>query len=187
MNLRNVPLVLSLLIVMFMLGLLTGFFISPEYQQQMYAKADMNLGIADRYVDLRYINAMIAHHRGAILLAQQIGQKSKRTELLSLSQAIQADEPKAIDELYGWKKSWFNDNRPVLVPVVAQLGPADDTVDLRFLNALISHHEAGLIMTKEIRTKSSRKEVLDNADAVETFLTKSLVTLRDWRKQWYNL
>jgi hypothetical protein len=35
--------------------------------------------------------------------------------------------------------------------------------------------------------KSSRKEVLDNADAVENFLKTTLVALKEWRKAWYNV
>jgi hypothetical protein len=42
-------------------------------------------------------------------------------------------------------------------------------------------------MTKEIRLKSSRNAVLDNADAVEAFLGGGLVMLRNWRGEWYNL
>lgn len=55
------------------------------------------------------------------------------------------------------------------------------------MNALIAHHEAGILMTEEIRTKSSRAEVLNNADAVENFLKTTLVTLKGWRKAWYNI
>jgi uncharacterized protein (DUF305 family) len=61
------------------------------------------------------------------------------------------------------------------------------TFDLRFLNALIAHHENGIVMTQEVRAKSSRAEVLDNADAVEAFLKKTGVMLREWRKAWYNI
>ena len=180
-------LVISIVIVSFVLGLLGGYFVSPTYQQTMYDKQSMGLGTADRFVDLRYINQMAAHHRGAILLAEQIQDKTTRTELKELSEAIRTGEPKLIDELYGWKREWYKDTRTVKDPVVAKLGPADDKVDLRFLNAVIAHHEAGIEMTKEVRTKSSRAEVLNNADEVESFLSGSLITLKTWRKDWFNV
>jgi uncharacterized protein (DUF305 family) len=183
----STALVVSIVIVSFVLGLLGGYFISPSYQQTMYDKQTMGLGTADRFVDLRYINAMAAHHKGAILLAEQIETKTNRQGLKELSAAIKVGEPKLIDELYGWKRQWYKDSRKVKDPVVAQLGPADETVDLRFLNALIAHHEAGILMTKEIRTKSSRAEVLNNADDVENFLAGSLITLKGWRKEWFNV
>lgn len=183
----SLPLVISLTIISLIVGLAGGYYISPTYQQTMFIKENMGLGQADRFVDLRYINQMAAHHKGAILLANQILDKTQRQELKTLATDIQKGEPQLIEELYQWKKDWYNDNRKVADPIVAHLGQADEKVDLRFLNALIAHHEAGIEMAREIRTKSSRKEVLDNADAVEHFLKDSLTTLQSWREQWFNI
>jgi hypothetical protein len=186
---KNISMLLatSLMIVMFIIGLAAGYFISPEYQSKMYTKDTMDLGQADRFVDLRYINAMIAHHRGAILLAQQIQNKSQHEEIKNLVPEILTNEPKAIAELYQWKKDWFKDTRTIRDPIVANLGSSDEKIDLRFLNALISHHQTGIVMTKEVRLKSSRKEILDNADAVETFLSNGVSMLKDLRNQWYGI
>lgn len=188
MTKTNFALAISLMIVTFMLGLVGGYFVSPTYQQNMYIKSEgMGLGKADRYVDLRYVNAMIAHHNGAILLANQISDKTERADIKHLTAEIQVGEPKAIAELYQWKKSWYNDVSQVENPLVANLGTKDEKTDLRFLNALIAHHQSGIEMTKEIRAKSSRKEVLDNADAVEAFLTNGVVMLKGWRKDLYGV
>jgi len=187
MNKLSVPLTLSLMIVSLVVGLAAGYYVSPSYQQTMYAKEEMGLGRADRFVDLRYINQMAAHHRGAILLADQFATKTNRTELRELAKAIQTGEPKLIEELYQWKKDWYQDSRKVLDPKVANLGGSDEKVDLRFLNALIAHHEDGVRMTQEIRRKSSRTEILNNADAVEAFLSGSITTLEGWREQWFNV
>lgn len=175
----------SLLVVGFILGMGAGYALTPQYQETMYSKS-MDFGTADRLVDLRYVNAMIAHHRGAMLLAKQ-AEQSTRPEILSLAAAIQKDEPKLIDELYQWKREWYRDARKVKDPLSVRIGAYDEKLDLRFLNALIAHHEAGISMTQEIRTKSSRTEVLNNADAVENFLKTTLVTLKEWRNAWYNI
>jgi uncharacterized protein (DUF305 family) len=153
----------------------------------MYDKTTMDLGRADRTLDLRYINAMIAHHRGAMLLAEQASTKTQRQEMKDLSAKILNDEPGAISELYAWKKDWYGDNKRVRDPIVSNLGNYDDKFDLRFLNALIAHHEAGLLMTKDIKVKSSRTEILNNADAVDTFLTTTLKVFKDWRMEWYKI
>ncbi len=183
----SLPLTISLVIVASIIGLTAGYFFAPAYQLTMYEESEMGLGQADRFVDLRYLNQMMAHHRGAILLAEQIADTTQREELRGLSTAIREGEPKLIVELQEWKRLWYRDTRVVADPQVAQLGPADANQDLRFLNALIAHHSAGIVMTKEIRTKSSNPEVLDNADAVEAFLTTSLVQLKEWRSSWYGV
>ncbi|MCX6807857.1 MAG: DUF305 domain-containing protein [Patescibacteria group bacterium] len=180
-------LAISLMIIAAIIGLAAGYYISPEYRQSMYVKEEMNLGKADRFVDLRYINKMIAHHRGAILLAEKIADIAQHSEIKDLAVEIQKNEPMLIKELYDWKKTWYKDNRKISDPIVANFGSADEKVDLRFLNALIAHHEAGIEMTKEIRTKSNRKEILDNADAVENFLSNGLIMLKSWREKWFSV
>lgn len=182
----SIYLACALAIITGLLGVGFGYYLTPQYTLTMYDKTSMDLGRADRWLDLRYVNAMIAHHRGAMLLAEQ-AKKSKRPEVQTLATAILAGEPTAIAELYAWKKSWFNDSRKVLDPVVANIGTYDEKFDLRFLNALIAHHQNGIVMTKDVRLKSSRTEVLNNADAVETFLNGGLDMLKGWRKDWYNL
>lgn len=85
------------------------------------------------------------------------------------------------------EKSWYNDTKKVKDPIVANLGSSDDKSDLRFLNAIIAHHEQGIMMTKETRIKSTRNEILNNADAVELFLSGGLKTLKELRQTWYNI
>lgn len=183
----STTLAISLMIVTSVLGWVAGYASTADYKVGMYDKTTMDLGRPDRTLDLRYINAMIAHHRGAMLLAKQASTQTQRQEMKDLSVMILRDEPKAIAELYTWKKDWYGDTKQVKDPIVSNLGTYDEKFDLRFLNALIAHHEAGLLMTKEIKTKSSRTEILNNADAVDTFLTTTLKLFKDWRTQWYNI
>lgn len=177
----------GLVVVGTVLGIGFGYYLTPEYQVSMYERNNMSLGQVDRTFDLRYINAMIAHHRGAMLLAEQLLTNSSRPEMKELAQNILKDEPVAIAELYAWKKSWYGDTRSVRDPIVANLGPSDDKFDLRFLNAIIAHHEAGILMTEETRQKTSRAEILNNADAVEVFLANGITILKGLRSEWYNI
>ncbi|MBP9750199.1 MAG: DUF305 domain-containing protein [Candidatus Pacebacteria bacterium] len=177
-------LILSLMLVSGVVGFGAGYSFTPEYRLSMYDVAGMDLGRADRWVDLRYVNAMIAHHRAAMQLAEQ-AVSSERPEVRELSQSILSEEPTAIAELYSYKEDWYGDARTVRDPVAVRLGEYDETFDLRFLNALIAHHEEGLRMTTDIRAKTSRATVLDNANKVDAFLTSTLVTLKSWRTTWY--
>jgi len=183
----SIYLTVSLVVVAMIIGMVVGYYISPTYQMTMFTDSEMGLGKADRFVDLRYINKMIAHHRGAIFLADQVIEKSNRKEIKLLAEEIRTNEPKLIKELYDWKKEWYLDTKVVSDPTVINIGEKDDKTDLRFLNALITHHVDGIEMTKEIKTKSSRNEILDNAEAVETFLSTSILTLKTWRESWYKI
>ncbi|MCW1949231.1 MAG: DUF305 domain-containing protein [Candidatus Shapirobacteria bacterium] len=175
-------LVAATAVIFLTIGIGVGYWLTPEYKLSMYDKS-MNLGQADRWFDLRYINGMIAHHRGAMLLAEQAAQKSQDEKIKTLAETILKDEPKAIEELYNWKKDWYGDNRKVKDPLKVNLGEYDDNFDLRFLNGLIFHHQEGVKMTKETRLKSSRAEILNNANKVEDFLNEGIKMLTEWRNE----
>ena len=183
----SIALSFSLAVIMLMLGVGIGYAFTPDYQSTMFSKETMDLGEADFFLDRRYLDAMISHHQGAMVLAEQALEKSQREEIKLLAKEILANEPIAIAELYAQKKDWYRDGRPAPRPTRVNLGASDNNFDLRFLNALIAHHEAGLKMTAEIKTKSSRAAVLDNADAVTDFLSTSLENLKTWRQDWYKL
>lgn len=183
----SLPLSLSFIIVALITGISIGYLATPEYRQTMFSSARMDLGPADRWLDERYIDAMVAHHRGAMLMAEQAQKNGTRTEITKLATDILAGEPKLIAELYAWKKDWYGSERTVKDPLVPNFGASDTTFDLRFLNALIAHHEAGVAMTKEVRLKSSRSEILNNADAVEQFLSGGVTMLKGWRANWFNV
>ncbi|NTU96234.1 MAG: DUF305 domain-containing protein [Chlorobiaceae bacterium] len=181
----SLPLAIALMIVSCVIGIGAGYWLTPQYRLSMYDKNTMDLGAPDKWLDLRYLDAMISHHRGAMLLAHQASQ-SKKKEISALAVDILQNEPPAIRELYRWKKEWYGDSRIVPDPQVPRIGRYDRTFDLRFLNALIAHHENGIRMTREIRLKSSRSEILDNADSVELFLHNGIGMLSEWRTEWYH-
>lgn len=183
----NKYLFLSLTLVAFIIGTGLGYAISPAYSESQSNTHFETFGKADRFVDLRYLDAMIAHHKSAMELANQAKTHSKREEILGLAEIILKEEPIAINELYQWKKSFYGNTREIGASEVPNLGIYDENFDLRFLNALIAHHEEGITMAKDMQTKSTRNEILNNSDAVITFLTDGLTKLSAWREEWYGI
>jgi uncharacterized protein (DUF305 family) len=66
-----------------------------------------DLGAADDQFDLRFLNAMIPHHQGAVTMAQQALEKSDRPEVKKLAQDIVDSQQKEIDQMNQWKKAWY--------------------------------------------------------------------------------
>lgn len=178
-------LAVSFIIISIFVGISIGYSFTPEYSFSKYDKGGMDLGPADKWVDLRYINSMISHHRAAMLVAEKIS-ISEREEVRNISADILKNEPALIKELYQWKKDWYKDTKRVKDPTIPNLGSYNETFDLRFLNAIIAHHEAGVMMTEDISKKSSRNEILDNANIVGNFLMESGESLKKLRATWYN-
>lgn len=68
----------------------------------------MDLGPADAEFDLRFIDAMTPHHRGAVEMATAAKQKSKRPEIQKLAQEIITSQQTEITQMKQWRKAWYN-------------------------------------------------------------------------------
>ena len=78
---------------------------SSEQMQSM--KMNKDLGTADAQFDLRFINAMIPHHQGAVTMAEDALSKSKRPEIKQLAQEIVKAQEKEIDQMQQWRQAWY--------------------------------------------------------------------------------
>lgn len=67
----------------------------------------MDLGPAAADYDLRFIDAMIPHHEGALVMAQDLAQKAKRPELQKLAKDLLTSQQAEIDQMQQWQKSWY--------------------------------------------------------------------------------
>jgi uncharacterized protein (DUF305 family) len=78
-----------------------------EPEQAKAMRMDMDLGAADAKFDQRFLDAMIPHHEGAIVMAQDALAKSQRPEIQNLAKAIIADQQIEIDQMKQWQKTWY--------------------------------------------------------------------------------
>ncbi|MDZ4877987.1 MAG: hypothetical protein CLLPBCKN_007422 [Chroococcidiopsis cubana SAG 39.79] len=167
----------------------------------------MDLGPADAYYDLRFIDGMRLHHRGAIAMAKEAQLKSKRPEIKKLAGNIIIAQNREENELLRkWRQQWYpqaskepvaygGEGKPV-VPMTKQqqqsmsmmmdLGTADAQFDLRFMNAMIAHHEGAVMMAQDALQKSKRPEIKQLANEIVTSQQKEIAQMMQWRKAWYN-
>ncbi len=168
---------------------------------------NMDLGPAGAQYDLRFIDAMIPHHQGAIVMANEALKKSKRPEIKSLAQNIIKAQNREENELMRkWRKAWYPNAsaQPIawypemghamaMSPAQKQsmmmnmdLGAADQQFDLRFLNAMIPHHEGAIVMAKDALSKSKRPEIRQLATEIIASQQAEINEMKAWRKAWYN-
>jgi uncharacterized protein (DUF305 family) len=67
-----------------------------------------------------------------------------------------------------------------------ELGSADDQFDLRFINAMIPHHEGAIAMAKDALSKSTRSEIKQLANDIVSSQQTEIAQMQQWRKAWYN-
>lgn len=166
---------------------------------------NMDLAPADANYDLRFIDGMIPHHEGAVVMAKEALQKSKRPEIKKLANEIIKAQDKEIAELRQWRKAWYlkAPNEPqawhaemkhmmAMTPeqikamrMDMDLGKSDAEFDLRFINAMIPHHEGAVVMAKDALNKSKRSEIKKLAQAIISSQEAEIKLQEQWRQAWY--
>lgn len=173
------------------------------------AKADhamtMDLGPKDAEFDLRFIDGMILHHQGAIAMAEAVLQNSQRAEMKQLAEAVIGAQQAETDQMQQWRQAWYPDAGAELVMYDAQmghtmvmtsemqtammmsgdLGKADAEFDLRFINAMIPHHEGALAMAEQALEKSERPELRQVAQNILDTQQAEIDQMQQWRQAWY--
>ncbi len=76
--------------------------------EQCQAQMMNLLGKADKYYDLRFINAMIPHHEGAVKMGKDALQKAQHKEIKTLAESIISSQEKEIAQMRAWRKNWYN-------------------------------------------------------------------------------
>lgn len=165
----------------------------------------MDLGPADADYDLRFIDGMTLHHQGAVNMAKDVLKQSKRPEMKKLATDIIAAQNREINQLKEWRKAWYPKasstpmayNAPMghmmaMTPEQMQgmmmnmdLGAADDQFDLRFINAMIPHHEGALVMAQDALKKSKRPEMKKLSQEIVTSQKQEIEQMKQWRQAWY--
>ncbi len=84
-----------------------GHTMKMSAQMQSSMRMDGDLGTADDEFDLRFINGMIPHHDGALVMAEEGLEKSDRPEIQQVSNDILRTQQVEIDLMNQWKKDWY--------------------------------------------------------------------------------
>lgn len=165
----------------------------------------MDLGPADGNYDLRFIDAMILHHQGAIDMAQEAQEKSQRPEIKQLAEEIITAQKQEIAQMQQWRTAWYPNagDQPMgyhtemghmmqmtaaqkqAMMMTTDLGVADDEFDLRFINGMIPHHEGALVMAQDALEKSVRPELQELAQEVIKAQATEINQMKQWRQAWY--
>ncbi|MEH1891950.1 MAG: DUF305 domain-containing protein [Nostoc sp.] len=174
--------------------------------KQMNHSIAMDLGPADANFDLRFIDAMIPHHQGAVEMAKEAQQKSKRPEIKKLADNIIKSQDQEITQMKQWRQAWYpkagdkpmaydsqmghmmemssDQNKAMMMS--QDLGAADAEFDLRFINAMIPHHEGAVTMAKDVLGKSKRPEIKQLGQEIIKAQNTEIKQMQQWRKTWYN-
>jgi uncharacterized protein (DUF305 family) len=165
---------------------------------------NMDIGPANANYDLRFLDSMIPHHQGALVMSQDVLTKSKRPELIKLAKSIIAEQKKDIAQMQQWRKQWYPkaSTTPIMwhsemnhemamtpkhkesMMMSMSLGQADAGFDVRFLDAMIPHHQGAVTMGKDLLVKSKRPEMKKFAQNIIKSQQAEIDLMTKWQKAW---
>ncbi|BAZ46907.1 hypothetical protein NIES4102_39530 (plasmid) [Chondrocystis sp. NIES-4102] len=165
----------------------------------------MDLGPADADYDLRFIDGMLMHHQGAVNMAEEALTKSQRPEMKKLAQDIIAAQKQEIEQMKQWRTTWYpnasqtpmawsaemghmmamSEDMEQSMMMSMDLGQADADFDLRFIDAMIPHHEGALVMAKDALSKTKRPEIKKLAQDILSSQQQEIEQMKQWREDWY--
>ncbi|HEV8591547.1 MAG TPA: DUF305 domain-containing protein [Pyrinomonadaceae bacterium] len=147
--------------------------------------------------DLQFIDTMIAHHQGAIDMAQLVDTRAQHGELKTLAKSIIADQQNEIAQMREWRKSWFGEAAPAVnmdLPGMHQgmfgmnLEKLDNLkaneFDVEFVRQMIPHHEGAVAMAEDLKKQEAHAELKTLADNIIKSQSAEIGQMKQWLADW---
>jgi len=157
-------------------------------------------GAAEAPYDLQFLDSMIHHHNGAIMMAKMAEGKTRRPQLKAFAQKIIGDQSTEIDYMKQLREKWYA-GKPSAVNMemagmvggmkimnsehmkeMDQMPP--EHFDEHFLNMMIAHHEGAVDMSKEAQTKAEHPEVKQLAERITNAQGPEIEQMKKWQQIW---
>jgi uncharacterized protein (DUF305 family) len=144
--------------------------------------------------DAMFIDGMIVHHEGAIVMANQALQEAQRPEIKTLAEAIIKAQTAEIEQMKQWRAEWYRDLKATGGMMMADgqmmdMGPmsvpaGDQPFDIRFIDAMIPHHEGAVMMAQMAQQRAEKPEIKTLAEEIIKAQTAEIEQMKQWRAEW---
>lgn len=136
-----------------------------------------------------YLAEMVAHHEEAVAAAQQL-HRSPRAEMREFGDAIVDSQSAQIDRMRQWLAGWYPDRteRVAYRPMMRDLtGLSGDRLDRAFLEDMIWHHMAAVMMSQQllVRGGAGHDEVEALAEDIRDEQHAEIVQMQQWLRDWF--
>ena len=177
--------------------------VSEDVEKDMSMMNDMmvsDLGEGDSLFDHRFIDMMIPHHEGAIMMARNAQREATRPELLKLAESIIAGQQKEIDQMKEWRAKWYGVNSPNGMAnssemmnhmsmmndmMVKHLGRKGANYESGFIGMMIPHHAGAIMMAEHAQARATHAEIRKLSQSIIGAQKQEVAQMERWRIQWY--
>jgi len=149
--------------------------------------------------DKMFIANMIAHHQGAVDMANLALTSAKHQEIKDMANNIISAQTKEIGDMESWQKAWgypassgsmMEDHSSMgmmndMAGMTDKLkGLSGDAFDKAFLSSMIEHHQSAINMAYPGQTNAQHEEVKTLTKAIVDAQSKEIAQMKQWQKDW---
>lgn len=172
---------------------------SSTQASSMSAMQKQYMGYKGATYDKMFLAGMIAHHTGAVDMANLALANAKHQEIKDLANAIVTAQTSEINSMTSWQTQWgypatsganMQDHGAMMMEnEMASMtnslkGKTGEDFDMVFLTVMMAHHQEAIDMSKPAATNASHQEVKTLASNIITAQTKEISEMRSWQTQW---
>jgi uncharacterized protein (DUF305 family) len=142
--------------------------------------------------DAQFIDGMIVHHEGAVVMAEEALERAERPELRAMAEEIVAAQGPEIEQMRSWRNAWYPDlaeSAGMDMPMGDMEVSADESIpyDQRFMQAMISHHEGAIAMAEAALVNAENEELRILAEAIIAAQQIEIDQMRLWLEEWFEI
>jgi len=164
---------------------------SAEYKQYAALKGEE--------YDRMFLANMIAHHQGAVDMANLALTNASHQEVEDLAKVIVSTQTTEITDMTAWQKAWgYPASSGEMMEDHSSMGMMDANAgmmnelngktggafDKAFLEQMIMHHQSAINMAATGKTNAQHQEVKDLTVAIVTAQTKEIKQMKQWQNDW---
>ena len=157
----------------------------------------------EQYVNLKgedydrtFLMNMMAHHQGAVDMANLAASKAKRQEIKTLADGIVQAQTSEITQMTAWQKEWgytsmSSDNTmdhgaaSDMSTMTSELqNLSGDEFDKKFIELMIQHHQSAIDMAKPGANNASHQELKNLTNAIVSAQTNEIQQMQQWQQEW---
>lgn len=175
-------------------------------QQSVAGTVDKNSSEYKMYSDLKgedydrmFLANMIAHHQGAVDMANLALTSAKHQEIKDMANNIISAQTKEISDMQSWQTTWgypassgsmMEDHSSMgmmndMAGMTDKLkGLTGDAFDKAFLSSMIEHHQSAINMAYPGQTNAKHDEVKTLTIAIVDAQSKEIAQMKQWQKDW---
>lgn len=135
----------------------------------------------------KFLEEMIPHHQEAVDTAKQELARGENADAKKLAQEIITAQEKEISDMKSWYKTWYGVDYQDDGSYKAMMGSltnlSGNKLDRAFLEGMIEHHMAALMMGQSIVPNIQHAEVEGLAKAIAESQSSQIITMRILLKQ----